>query len=719
MLTSVQTEPGVAAPDPLLDSLLTQLDYFNTEQRQLVIQAYAFSQAAHQGQYRRSGEPYITHPVAVAGILADMKMDAQSLMAALLHDVIEDCLFTKENIAQEFGHTVADLVDGVSKISAINFESRKVQQAENFRKMVLAMTKDIRVILVKLSDRLHNMRTLQVLNPEKRRRIATETLEIYAPIANRLGMNNIRVEFEDLGFAALYPMRAPLIKKAVKKARGHRKELMHTIEAAIEQRLSQENLTARVIGREKHLYSIYQKMKTQRKSFSQIMDVYGFRIITDSVNMCYRILGAIHNLYKPIPGRFKDYIAIPKANGYQSLHTTLKGSSGVPIEIQVRTEEMDAMANNGIAAHWLYKSETQFNKETQSSRAREWLKGLLELQKSAGNSLEFIESVKIDLFPDEVYVFTPKGNILELPVGATAVDFAYTVHTDVGNRCIAARIDNRLSPLSVPLQSGQTVEIITTKNACPNPLWLSFAVTARARSSIRHALKHQQRSESIALGKTLLEKALQSFHQNWHAILPAKQKATLKELNLSTFDDLLEDIGLGNRMAPLIARRLIAEGDHMEDAAATTSHPLMIHGTEGLVIHFAKCCRPIPGDPIIGFLSPGKGMVIHLDACRNLSNELKEHPDKCLAVNWASPIEGEFLAGLRIEMENKRGVLANLATIISDSGANIESIHMGEKDARLSIIHAVLGVKHRVHLARVIKRLRAAQSAIKITRIKG
>ncbi len=717
MMPTASAELPNQLPDPLLENLSQQLTYFSDEQRQSILDAYAFSKAAHQGQYRRSGEAYITHPVAVAEILAEMKMDAQSLMAALLHDVIEDCLFTKEDIANEFGSAVAELVDGVSKISAIHFESRKVQQAENFRKMVLAMTKDIRVILVKLSDRLHNMRTLQVLNPEKRRRIATETLEIYAPIANRLGMNNIRVEFEDLGLAALYPMRTRLIQKAVKKARGHRKEIIHTIEAAIQQRLAQENLTARVIGREKHLYSIYQKMKTQRKSFAQIMDVYGFRIVTDSVDTCYRILGAIHNLYKPIPGRFKDYIAIPKANGYQSLHTTLKGSSGVPIEIQIRTEDMDAMASNGIAAHWLYKSDAHFTEDAQSSRAREWLKGLLELQKSAGNSLEFIESVKIDLFPDEVYVFTPKGHILELPTGATAIDFAYTVHTDVGNHCIAARIDSRLAPLSSVLQSGQTIEIITTKNACPNPLWLSFAVTGRARASIRHALKHQKRSESVALGKNLLEKALNACHKVWQDITAEKQHLLLKDTALTHFDDLLEQIGLGNRIAPLIARRLINE-ETTDETPITEPSPLMITGTEGLVVTFAKCCRPIPGDPIIGFLSSGRGMVIHVDSCRNLSNELKEHPDKCLTVKWATKTEGEFLAALRIETENKRGVLANIATIISDSGASIESLNLGEKDAQLCSIHIVLGVKNRIHLARVIKRLRAAQATIKIFRVK-
>ncbi|HCB40825.1 MAG TPA: guanosine-3',5'-bis(diphosphate) 3'-diphosphatase, partial [Gammaproteobacteria bacterium] len=539
-----------------VETLIEKLDYLPPEQREDIRRAYYFAEQAHEGQYRRSGDPYIVHPLAVGKILADMHMDAQSVEAALLHDVIEDTHVSKDDVTSAFGAIVADLVDGVSKIGAIKFESKAEAQAENFRKMVLAMTKDIRVILVKLADRLHNMRTLGVLHPTKRRRIALETLEIYAPIANRLGMNNIRVELEDLSFTHMYPMRAARIKKATKTSRGHRKDMISRIQESIDNRLERDGLEGRVIGREKHLYSIYSKMKTQRKPFNEIMDVYGFRIIVGSVDMCYRVLGAIHNLYKPIPGRFKDYIAIPKANGYQSLHTTLIGMNGVPIEIQIRTEEMDAMANNGIAAHWLYKSDPDPAGGAQN-RAKEWLKGLLEMQQRAGNSQDFLETVKIDLFPDEVYVFTPKGDILELPTGATPVDFAYAVHTDVGNSCVAARLDHRLVPLSTPIQSGQTIKIITAPGACPNPAWLSFVTTAKARANIRHFLKNQRRSESVSLGHRLLDKALSGFDLALDTIPQERITTALTEAGFRTLDDLLEDIGLGNQMAQIAARRML------------------------------------------------------------------------------------------------------------------------------------------------------------------
>lgn len=706
---------------PYLTGLREKLDYLPEDQLEQVCNAFLFAEAAHDGQYRRSGDPYITHPLAVANILADMRMDPQSVMAALLHDVIEDTPISKEEIAERFGEVVADLVDGVSKISAIKFEDRAQAQAENFQKMVLAMTKDIRVILVKLADRLHNMRTLGVLNPQKKRRIATETLEIYAPIANRLGMNNVRVEFEDLGFGALYPMRATNIKKAVKAARGNRKELLKTIEQALQDRLAEENIDARIISREKHLYSIYQKMRKQNKAFDQIMDVYGFRIVVNNVDSCYRTLGVIHNLYKPVPGRFKDYIAIPKANGYQSLHTTLKGISGVPIEIQIRTEAMDAMANNGIAAHWLYKNEADPAKGAQS-RARQWLKGLLEMQQAAGDSLEFIENVKIDLFPDEVYVFTPKGNILELPHGATPVDFAYAVHTDIGNQCVAAKLDNRLSPLSVPIQSGQTVEIITAPGAQPNPAWLNYVITGKARSNIRHYLKNKQRSESVDLGHRLLNKALAAMESDMKKISHERITQLLEESGFNTMDDLMEDIGLGNRMAAIVARRLIPTREEEVTLARKSwskQRPLEIHGTEGMVINYGKCCHPIPGDEVVGHLSSGRGMVVHVHTCRNIKQELKNSPEKCLPVSWAGDITGEFNANLRVEMENKRGVLAALATTISDADSNIEAIHMGEQDARLSVVNFTLAVKDRIHLARIIKKIRANKAVIKITRVRG
>lgn len=709
------------ANDPLHQSLLDSASYLSETQQSAVIEAYHFAAKAHEGQYRRSGEAYITHPVAVANILADMRMDAASLMAALLHDVIEDCAVAKSEIAEQFSPVVADLVDGVSKIGAIQFESRAIAQAENFRKMVLAMTQDIRVILVKLADRLHNMRTLAVLNGEKRRRIATETLEIYAPIANRLGMNNVRVEFEDLGFFALHPMRAKRIRQAVKRARGNRKEIMTTLNQALTDLLDSENITHRSISREKHLYSIYQKMKLQRKPFNEIMDVYGFRLIVSSIDDCYRTLGFVHNLYKPVPGRFKDYIAIPKANGYQSLHTTLIGLGGVPIEIQIRTEEMESLANNGIAAHWLYKSKDEPSLGAQG-RAREWLKGLLELQQNAGSSLEFIENVKIDLFPDEIYVFTPKGDIMDLPNGATPIDFAYAVHTAIGNTCVAARIDHRLAPLSTPLSSGQTVEVITAPGSCPNAGWLSFAVTSKARSNIRHYLKNQRRSESIQLGRRLLEKSLIALGYSLNQVSDEAKENAISESGLEDFDTLLEDIGLGNRMAPLVGRKLLPSGNK-EDATGSTSNegqrPLVISGTEGMVVKFAKCCHPIPGDPIVAFLSSGRGMVIHVDTCRNFGHELKQSPEKCLPVNWDNEAGGDFPAHIRVEIENRRGVLAALANTVAACEANIETIHMGEKDSQISLVNMTVGVRNRIHLARIIKRLRLNKSVIKILRLKG
>ncbi|MCG8672665.1 MAG: bifunctional GTP diphosphokinase/guanosine-3',5'-bis pyrophosphate 3'-pyrophosphohydrolase [Pseudomonadales bacterium] len=702
-----------------LESLTEKLNYLAPDQVEGIIRAYHFAKEAHEGQFRRSGDPYIVHPVAVCKILADMHMDPQSLMAALLHDVIEDTGVSKETLEEDFDPVVAEIVDGVSKIGAIKFESKAVQQAENFRKMMLAMTKDIRVILVKLADRLHNMRTLGVLHPQKRRRVATETLEIYAPIANRLGMNNFRVELEDLCFNNLYPMRADRIKRAVKSNRGNRKDMVARIQESLSNRLAQESIEATVFGREKHIYSIYEKMKSQHKPFNQIMDVYGFRITVSSVDDCYRVLGVVHNLYKPIPGRFKDYVAIPKANGYQSLHTTLKGMNGVPIEIQIRTHEMEAMADNGIAAHWLYKSDPDPAGGAQN-RAKEWLKGLLEMQQRAGNSLEFIEHVKMDLFPDEVYVFTPKGNILELPSGSTPVDFAYSVHTDVGNSCVAARIDHRLVPLSTPLESGNTIQVITAPGACPNPAWLSFVITAKARSNIRHFLKNQRRSESVELGQRLLNKALAAFDIEFDSIPEDRLNTALNEAGFETFDDLLEDIGLGNQMAQIAARRLLPQDeDNTSELGGDKPKPLIIRGTEGMVINFAKCCRPIPGDSIIGHLSAGRGMVIHIHDCKNITSEMKENPEKCLEVNWAKKIEGEFPAELRIELENDRGALARLASVISETDINIETINLKEKDAHLSVVKMRIAVHDRAHLARAIRKLRQLKAVNKITRARN
>jgi len=702
---------------PSIDAFADRLSsYLGPDQVNLVRRAYYYAEQAHDGQRRRSGEAYVTHPLAVANILADMHMDHQSLMAAMLHDVIEDTGIAKEALTAQFGETVSELVDGVSKLTQMNFESKAEAQAENFQKMAMAMARDIRVILVKLADRLHNMRTLEVLSGEKRRRIAKETLEIYAPIANRLGMHSMRVEFEDLGFKAMHPMRSERIRQAVKKARGNRREIVGKIQESLVNCLAREGMEGQVLGREKHLFSIYKKMRGKRKAFNEIMDVYAFRIIVDKVDTCYRVLGAVHNLYKPFPGRFKDYIAIPKANGYQSLHTTLFGMHGVPIEIQIRTREMEEMANHGIAAHWLYKSNEDEVQKGTHARARQWVKGILELQQRAGNSLEFIENVKIDLFPDEVYIFTPKGRIMELPKGSTAVDFAYAVHTDVGNSCIACRINRRLAPLSEPLQSGQTVEIVTAPGTRPNPAWLNFVVTGKARTHIRHALKQQRRSESISLGERLLNKTLAGFDSHLEKIPAERIQGVLNEYRMEVFEDLLEEIGLGNRMAYVVARRLLSsEGD----AAATNAEgPLAIRGTEGLVLSYAKCCTPIPGDPIVGHLSAGKGMVVHLESCRNIS-EIRNNPEKCIQLSWAKDVTGEFNVELRVELEHQRGLIALLATSVNAADGNIEKISMDERDGRVSVVQLVVSVHDRVHLARVIKKLRALKGVVRITRVRS
>ena len=704
---------------PSINNLKKRLrSYLTEEQISQVVRAYYFAEKAHEGQYRRSGDPYITHPLAVANILVDMHMDYASLMAAMLHDVIEDTGVSKEQLAEAFSEEVAELVDGVSKIAQIKFESKAEQQAENLRKMMLAMTRDIRVILVKLADRLHNMRTLHVMRAEKRKRIATETLEIYAPIAFRLGMYNMRVEYEDLAFHNIHPMRARLIGKAVQSARGNRREILSSIKTSLERSLEEEGIQARVLGREKHLYSIYQKMKEQHKPFADIMDVFGFRIIVDRVDTCYRVLGAVHNHFIPIPGRFKDYVAIPKANGYQSLHTTLKAHSGIPLEIQIRTEEMEAMANNGIAAHWLYKSHDEPGSPTHT-RAQSWMKRLLEIQQKAGNSMEFIENVKVDLFPDEAYVFTPKGDIKELPAGATPVDFAYAVHTKVGTRCVAARIDGKLAALSTPLESGQTVKIITAPNASPNPGWLNFVVTGKARSNIRHFLKQQRREDAAELGRRLLDKALGAYEMELARLSDATLATELTDNNYATVNDLLEDIGMGNRLAPLVARKLAGAREDAEEAESGESdrRPLAIRGSEGLMVTYAKCCYPLPGDTIIGHLSAGKGIVVHRDTCKNLLSEMRGAPEKCIALDWDKDVAQEFTAALRIELINKRGVLATLANSVSELGSNIDTIDMAEKDPTLSVINVTLTVKDRIHLARIIKRLRTLDNVVRIHRI--
>jgi GTP pyrophosphokinase/guanosine-3',5'-bis(diphosphate) 3'-pyrophosphohydrolase len=698
---------------PTIDALSESLtEYLDLQQIRQVRRAYFYAEQAHDGQRRKSGEPYVTHPLAVAGVLSEMHMDHQSLMAAMLHDVIEDTEISYEGIESQFGKPVADIVDGVSKLTHLEFETKAEAQAENFQKMVLAMAEDIRVILVKLADRLHNMRTLGAMRPDKQRRIARETLDIYSPIAARLGMRDLQVELEDLAFQAFYPMRAKYIRRAVVKARGQRRDIITQIEQSIQGRLDQEHLPGVVTGREKHLYSIYRKMKTQRKAFSEIMDVFAFRIVTETVDDCYRILGAVHNLYKPVPGRFKDYIAIPKANGYQSLHTDLFGARGITIEVQIRTREMDAVASQGIAEHSHYKVYGDSASAVGSyNRARKWVQGLLEMQRRAGDSMEFIDNVKKDLFPDEVYVFTPKGRILELPRGATPVDFAYAVHTDVGNSCVSCRINRRLAPLSEPLESGQTVEIITTPRAQPNMAWLNFVVTGKARSSIRHFLKNQQRHESIELGRRLLNQFLANYGATLDEIDRDKLATVLKEADLASLDDLLEDIGMGNRMAYVVARRLRPEVPAEADSepvptAVTQRKPLAIQGAEGMVMHFAKCCQPIPGDTIVGHISTGRGLVVHRTDCRNIGY-MREDPEKCIYLEWSpESADEEYPVTLSLSVESQRGIIAQLAMAVASAGANLLRIDSGEREGQLYKVQIELTVFNRVHLARVIKQLR-------------
>ena len=692
--------------------------YLDRKEVAKVARAYKYSEQCHQGQMRQSGDPYISHPLAVANILADMRMDHESLMAGLLHDVIEDTGVTKGQISRRFGRTVADLVDGVSKLTEIEFETRAEQQAESFQKMTLAMSRDIRVVLVKLADRLHNMRTLGVLSPEKRRRIARETLDIYAPIAQRLGINDIRIEFEDLGFAAMYPLRHRRLREAMKAARKNRKEIVTEIHQAIEVRLEGESFPALVKGREKHLWSIYKKMRSKKRSFRDIMDVFAFRLVVDCVDDCYRILGMMHNLFKPVPGEFKDYIAIPKANGYQSLHSLLVGMHGVVIEVQIRTKEMEMMANYGIAAHWEYKSGSN-NVGGNQRRANRWVQGLLEMQKQAGDSLEFLEHVKADLFPDEVYVFTPNGKIAELPSGATPIDFAYSVHTGIGDSCIACRIDGQLTPLSEQLQSGQKVEIITADGAQPNPNWLNFVVTAKARSAIRHFLKNQQHDESVDLGKRLLDQALSNFGTHYKELKKSQIKRLLKETGAKSFEYILQQIGLGNRVPFAVANVLVPEDKRkIADDKKNSTLPVIIDASDGLLLHYARCCHPIPGDPILGHISPGKGIVIHLESCRNLK-EIRSNPEKCMSLNLSPVVRGEFAVEIKVEVTPERGFIAALASRMTEKDATIERISVNEKDAFTSIVDVVLTVRNRIHLADILRRARSLKLVHRIYRVKN
>jgi RelA/SpoT family (p)ppGpp synthetase len=695
-----------------ISQLVSKLEgYLPPDEVELVQEAYDFAYQAHQGQRRRSGEPYITHPVAVADLLADLHLDSQTLIAAILHDVMEDTPTLKEEITTRFGREVAELVDGVSKLDQIQFKSRAEAQAESFRKMLLAMVRDIRVIIVKLADRTHNMRTLGAMPPAKRRTIARETLEIYAPIANRLGMHAIKTELEELGFRSLYPRRYKVIEQAVRRAKGNQKQFVGKIAENLRTSLERSGIKARIEGREKDAYSIYQKMRRKKVSLGEIVDVYGLRIVVDTADTCYRTLGVVHAAFKPMPGRFKDYIAIPRLNGYQSLHTTLFGPNGTPLEVQIRTEEMHKIAETGIAAHWQYK-EGDRSGHSYSDRAREWLQQLVDMQQG-GNSEEFLESVKVDLFPDKVYVFTPKGDIRRLPRGATCVDFAYDVHTDVGNRCVAAKVDRRLVPLRTALRNGQTVEVITARGATPNPSWANFVVTAKARSAIRHYLKNLKRSEAVDLGKRLLNQALEEFSTSLRKLPDDAIASFVGELGLKSPDDLYEKVGLGERVAPLVARRLLPPG--AEAQGDSPAGPLAIAGTEGLVVTYARCCFPSPNDPIIANLSSGRGVVIHREACGNLAS-FRKQPEKWISVTWQHGIDRLFHVEIKVEVTNQTGVLAQVAAAIASTQTNIERVSVVERDSDSSTLIFELVVKDRRQLARVIRSVRGMPQVLRVIR---
>ena len=704
--------PGASKREHGLRRLIDTLEsYLTSEQIESIVSAYEFGAEAHEGQTRKTGEPYITHPVAVAQELADMRMDSQAIEAAILHDVVEDTPVSITDIEEKFGEDVALLVDGVSKLDQIQFHSRAEAQAESFRKMMLAMIEDIRVILVKLADRLHNMQTLGAMPAEKKARIARETLDIYAPIANRLGINRFKVELEDLGFRYLHPFRYRVLENALKRAKGSQRQIVKKISEEIGASLVAENISADIIGREKHLYSIYKKMAEKKRTLSDVADVYGFRIVVDDVSSCYQVLGIVHSLYKPMPGRFKDYIAIPRVNGYQSLHSTLFGPKGLPLEVQIRTREMDRVAESGVASHWQYKADEKSD-ATPQRRAREWLANLAELQ-SSGTSEEFLESVKVDLFPDKIYVFTPTGDIMPLPKGATTVDFAYAVHTDIGDRCVAAKVDRKLVPLRTPLANSQTVEIVTSRGAKPNPNWLTFVRTAKARTAIRHYMKNMRTSESVDLGRRLLDQSLKDLGSSLRKVGKVRMKAALEELGIESNIELFEQVGLGERLAPLTARFLV--GVNEEGEAEKNVASLVIAGTEGVVVSYARCCLPIPGDDVMGYLSSGRGVVIHRNNCGNLAI-FRKQPEKWISVSWEKDIDRDFSSQIAVETQNKPGALAEVATTIADAGSNIEEVSVLGRHDDCSVMAFLLQVRDRHHLAQIMRKVRKMPNVLRVAR---
>ncbi len=705
--------PGASRRDNGVRQLVETLEtYLREDQIATILAAYKFGARAHEGQTRKTGEPYITHPVAVAQELAEMHLDTEAICAAILHDTVEDTEATLDEIRKRFGENVAQIVDGVSKLDQIQFRSRAEAQAESFRKMMLAMIEDIRVILVKLADRLHNMQTLGAMPAPKKKRIARETLDIYAPIANRLGINRLKVQLEDLGFKHLHPFRYRVLENALRKSKGSQRQIVKRITDQFAKAMDEDGIEGEIIGREKHLYSIYKKMAEKKRVLSDVVDVYGFRIIVDDVSTCYQTLGLVHQLYKPMPGRFKDYIAIPRINGYQSLHTTLFGPKGLPLEVQIRTRNMDRVAESGVASHWLYKADEKSD-ATPQRRAREWLSNLAELQ-SSGTSEEFLESVKVDLFPDKIYVFTPKGDIKPLPKGSTTVDFAYAVHTDVGDRTVAAKINRQLVPLRTPLQNGQTVEIITSRGAKPNPNWLTFVRSAKARTAIRHHMKNMRSTESVDLGKRLLDKSLKDLGSSLRKVGKVRMAEALGELRLNNSNELFEQLGLGQRLAPLTARLLLGA---KKDAAEKNEHPasLVIAGTEGMVVSYAKCCYPLPGDNVMGYLTAGRGVVIHRNSCGNLSN-FRKQPEKWISVSWEQQIDREFQCQIQCETRNRTGVLAEVAATIADCRSNIEQVEVISRHEDVSVLTFLLQVHDRIHLAKIMRSVRKMSNVIRVSR---
>ncbi len=689
--------------------------YMSPEAIAIVQQAYDRAKDAHTGQKRSSGEDYITHPTSVAIILAHHHMDKETIMAALLHDVLEDTNVDKKTLATAFGDQVAELVDGVSKLTQMKFSTRAEAQAENFRKMVLAMVRDIRVILVKLADRLHNMRTLSSLSAAKQRRIAIETLEIYAPIANRLGMHDFKREYQDLGFQAIYPLRHRILAAHFQKREPHVRELESQVLTTLKTKLQPSFKQLSVLTRDMSLVHIYKRMRLEKVSFEEALDKYCFQVILPNAQDCYLALGLLHQIYKPVPDGFRDYIAIPKANGYQSLHTTLFGPAGMPIQIQLRSQDMDKIAHLGIVAYWRYENKKNMGEAAQH-RAQTWLKDLLEIQQSTGSSMEFIENVKSDLFPDEVYVFTPQGDIMELPRGSTPVDFAYAIHSDVGNTCVAARINRHLAPLSTTLSNGQTIEIITAVSAAPSALWLNFAVTGKARSNIRHYLKGQHRIQSINLGREMINKALENVGLTWDTFSKPDIHKLLKALHYKTTDDLFANTGLGNQLPQAIACQLAQKKNvTAPDNTAIRPHALTIKGSQGMVVTFAPCCCPIPGDPIVGFLSRGQGLMIHHHECTKI-RDFKGRVNEYVNVRWEDNLDADFTVTLNIQVRSQRGVLAQITQAIAQADANIENVSVQSREGRYSWLEFSLQVRNRVHLARTMRRIRALRTVMKINR---